>query len=112
MVRSTVDWRLVWVISVATLVLRSEAMFRSGIGCSWFGLVIGTSSRGSTESMSSSKYWTPTKYWFLLTGSIQKFFLWNWMLEFSAATTFFITSAWFSPRSAALARSPSMTYWG
>ena len=57
-------------------------MFRSGIGWSCFGLVIGTSSRVSTESMSSSKYCTPTKYWFLLTGSIQKFFLWNWMLEF------------------------------
>ncbi len=47
--------------------------------------------------MSSSKYWTPTKYWFLLTGSIQKFFLWNWMLELSAATTFFMTSDWRQP---------------
>ncbi len=83
-------------------------MFRSGIGFSCPGPVIGTSSRVSTESMSSSKYWTPTKYWFLLTGSIQKFFLWNWMLELSAATTFFMTSAWFSPRSATLARSTSM----
>ena len=45
------------------------------IGWACFGLVIGTSRSVSIESMSSSKYWTPTKYWFLLTGSIQKFFL-------------------------------------
>ena len=50
-------------------------MFRSGIGSACFGLVIGMSSIVSTDSMSSSKYWTPTKYWFLLTGSIQKFCL-------------------------------------
>ena len=40
-------------------------MFRSGIGLSCPRPVIGTSSSVSTESMSSSKYCTPTKYWFL-----------------------------------------------
>ncbi len=62
-------------ISVGTVDLRRVAMFRSGIGLSCPNPVIGTSSSVSTESMSSSKYCTPTKYWFLLTGSIQKFFL-------------------------------------
>ena len=99
-------------ISVGTVSRRRVAMFLKGIGWGWAGLVIGMSRRVSTESISSSKYWTPTKYWFLLTGSIQKFFLWNWMLELSAATTFFITSTWLSPRSATLARSTSMTYSG
>ena len=84
----------------------------AGSACPAPALVIGTSSSVSTESMSSSGYCTPTKYWFLLTGSIQKFFLLNWMLELSAATTFFITSAWLSPRSATLARSTSMMYSG
>ena len=36
------------------------------------GLVIGMSSSVSIDLMSFSRYCTPTKYWFLLTGSIQK----------------------------------------
>ena len=86
---------------------------RSGIGrLLRRALVIGMLSRVSIDLMSSSGYCTPTKYWLLLTGSIQKFFLLNWMLELKAATTFFITSSWVRPRSAALARSTSMTYSG
>ncbi len=112
MVRSIVGWRLLCVISAGSLARRSEAMFRSGIGLSCAGLVIGMSSSVSTDWMSCSGYCTPTKYWLWLTGSIQKLCLLNWMLELSAATTFFITSAWSSSRSAALARSTSMMYFG
>ena len=53
-------------ISVGTVVRSSVARLRSGIGFSWLGLVIGTSSSVSTDLMSSSGYCTPTKYWLLL----------------------------------------------
>jgi len=62
--------------------------------------------------MSSSKYWTPTKYWFFADRVDPEVLLLELMLELSAATTFFITSTCVSPRSAALARSTSMTYCG
>src|SRR5439155_25592197 len=77
---------------IYTLSLHDALPICSGIGRPCAALVTGTSSSVWTDSMSSSRYWTPTKYWLWLTGSIQKFFLWNWMLEFKAATTFFITS--------------------
>ena len=47
--------------------------------------LIGTSRMVSIERIFSSGYWTPTKYWLWLTGSIQKFFLLNWMLELRVA---------------------------
>ena len=80
------------------------------LGTSGRSVVIGISNRVSIDLMSFSQYWTPTKYWFLLLGSIQKLCLLNWMLELKAATTFFITSAWVKPRSAALSRSTVILY--
>ncbi len=87
-------------------------MFFSGIGRFCTGLVIGMSSSVCIDLMSCSGYCTPTKYWLWVTGSIQKLRLLNWMLELNAATTFFITSDWSSPKSAALARSTSIMYSG
>ena len=60
---------------------RGVIRLRSGIGFFWSGLVIGMFSSVSIDLMSSSGYCTPTKYWLWLTGSIQKFFLLNWMLR-------------------------------
>ena len=64
-VRSIVGWRLLWVISVGTVVPaeRDDVPQRDRlVRC--VGLVIGMSSSVSTDSMSSSEYCTPTKYWF------------------------------------------------
>ena len=83
--------------SVATEVRSTVTTLRSGIGSLCVGLVIGMLSNVSIDSMSFSKYDTPTKYWFLLLGSIQKLCLLNWMLELNAATTFRITSSWVKP---------------
>ena len=71
--------------------------------------VIGMSSIDSIEVMSCSGYWTPTKYWLWVLGSIQKFLLLKVIDEFRAATTFCITSCWVIPRSAALVRSTLTT---
>ena len=54
-------------------------MLRSGTAVSGSGSVIGTFSSVSIDLMSSSGYCTPTKYWLPPTGSIQKFFLLNWI---------------------------------
>src|SRR5438093_7895943 len=112
MVTSMVACRLAWVTSAGTLVRRTVAMVRSGIDFFWAGLVMGTSSKVSIDWISSSGYCTPTKYWLWLIGSIQKFLLLNWMLEFRAAIRFFMTSICVRPRDDALAWSTSTTYWG
>ena len=103
---------LVCVTSVGTVVRFSVTRLLSGIDLFCAELVIGMSSSVSIDLMSSSGYCTPTKYWLPPTGSIQKFLLLNWIVELNAATTFLITSSWVRPRSAALARSTSMTYSG
>src|SRR3954454_10161442 len=103
---------LSWVTSVGTVVLRSETRLLRGIALRWSVLVIGMFSSVSIDLMSPSGYCTPTKYWLPPTGSIQKFFLLNWIEELKAATTFFMTSDWVNPRSAALARFTTMTYSG
>ena len=70
-----------WVTSVGTVVWRSLIRLPSGIAFGWSRLVIGMFSRVSIDLISPSGYCTPTKYWLPPTGSIQKFFLLNWMLE-------------------------------
>src|SRR4051812_29421867 len=97
-----VGWMSARVTSVGTVVFSSVIRLPSGIGLVWPALVIGMFRRVSIDLMSPSGYWTPTKYWLPPLGSIQKFFLLNWMLELNAATTFRMTSSWVSPRSAAL----------
>src|SRR5512135_27376 len=112
MVRSIVGWMFVCVTSVGTLARVIDTRFVSGTVFFRMGLVIGILSRVSIDLMSDSVYCTPTKYWLPLTLSIQKFFLLNWMLELTAEMMFIITSRWFRPRSAALARSTLMMYSG
>src|SRR4051794_29884249 len=97
-----------WVTSVGTVVRRIVTRLLKGTGFFCTGLVIGTFRSVSIDLISPSGYWTPTKYWLPPTGSIQKFFLLNWIDELNAATTFFMTSSWLRPRSAALARLTSM----
>jgi hypothetical protein len=103
------------VTSVGTDILLIVATFESGIGrlgSSGLWVVIGMFRRVSMLTISFSQYWTPTKYWFLLTGSIQKLCLLNEMLELNAATTFCMTSVWVNPSSAAFIRSTVTTYCG
>ncbi len=76
------------VISVGTSVRVMVARLRSGTGSALRTPVIGMSSIDSIEVMSVSGYWTPTKYWLWVLGSIQKFRLLKVIDEFRAATTF------------------------
>src|SRR5438270_7581090 len=101
-----------WVTSVGTVVRRRVIRLPSGIAFFWSVPVIGMFKSVSIDLMSPSGYWTPTKYWLPPIGSIQKFFLLNWMLELTAATRLFMISTWVSPRSAALARFTFTTYSG
>src|SRR5262245_47930821 len=111
-VRSIVGWRLVWTTSDGTDAFRTVATFRSGIDRFCSGLLIGMLSRVSRSLMSPSGYWTPTKYWLWLFGSIQKFLLLNWTLLLKAATMFRITSVWLNCSDDAFDWSTSITYCG